>query len=144
MAEFVQNGSPQNVPFGQNVLLLDSIRCPCGLVRHRAGSGIITLQGGNRYVVTFNGNIAVPTGGTSAAIAVALAIDGEAIQSSRAIVTPAAAEQYFNVTSTAVITVPQCCCYTVAVKNVDAGVGGEIVDQQTISVADGNLTVNRA
>lgn len=144
MAEYVQTASPQNVPFGQNVLLADSIKCPCGLVKHRNGSGIITLTGGNRYVVTFNGNIAVPTGGTAAAIAVALAIDGEALQNSRAIVTPAAVEQYFNVTSTAVITVPCGCCYTVAVENVNAGVGGEIVDQQTISVADGNLTVNRA
>jgi hypothetical protein len=144
MAEFFQAASPQNVPFGQNLLLIDSIKCPCGLVQHRNGSGIITLKGGNRYEVTFNGNIAVPEGGTAAAIAVALAIDGEALQNSRAIATPAAVEQYFNVTSTAVITVPCGCCYTVALENVNAGVGGNIVDEQTISVTDGNLTVTRA
>lgn len=143
MAEYIQASSPQAVAFGENVLLIDSIACPCGLVRHRNGSGILTLRGGNRYQVTFNGNIAVPTGGTAAAIALALAIDGEALQTSRAIVTPAATEQYFNVTSTAIITVPCGCCYTVAVENVNAGVGGDIVDQQTISVADGNLTVAR-
>lgn len=148
MAEFIQSQTPQNVAFGQNLLLADSIRCPNGYVLHRNGSGILTLRGITpncfaRYEVTFNGNIAVPTGGTAAAIAVALAIDGEALQSSRAIVTPAAVEQYFNVTSTAIITVPKGCCYTVALENVDAGVGGEIVDQQTISVADGNLTVAR-
>lgn len=150
MAEFIQSQSPQNVAFGQNLLLIDSIPCPRGYVVHRNGAGILTLRGctsGNscfaRYEVTFNGNIAVPTGGTAAAIAVALAIDGEALQSSRAIVTPAAVEQYFNVTSTAIITVPKRCCYTIAVENVDAGVGGTIVDQQTISVADGNLTVSR-
>jgi hypothetical protein len=150
MAEYVQAQSPQNVAFGQNLLLIDSIPCNRGCVVHRNGSGILTLRGcasGNscfaRYQVTFNGNIAVPTGGTAAAIAVALAIDGEALQSSRAIVTPAAVEQYFNVTSTAIITVPKGCCYTVALENVDAGVGGEILDQQTISVADGNLTVSR-
>lgn len=148
MAEFIQSQSPQNVAFGQNLLLADSIRCPNGYVIHRNGSGIITLRGITpncfaRYEVTFNGNIAVPEGGTAAAIAVALAIDGEALQSSRAIVTPAAAEQYFNVTSTAIITVPKGCCYTVALENVNAGVDGTIVDQQTISVADGNLTVTR-
>lgn len=148
MAEFVQTQSPQNVAFGQNLLLADSIRCPNGYVIHRNGSGILTLRGITpncfaRYEVTFNGNIAVPEGGTVAAIAVALAIDGEALQSSRAIVTPAAVEQYFNVTSTAIITVPKGCCYTVALENVNAGVGGEIVDEQTISVADGNLTVAR-
>lgn len=148
MAEFIQSQSPQNVAFGQNLLLADSIRCPNGYVIHRNGSGILTLRGITpncfaRYEVTFNGNIAVPEGGTVAAIAVALAIDGEPLQSSRAIVTPAAAEQYFNVTSTAIITVPKGCCYTVALENVNAGVGGEIVDEQTISVADGNLTVTR-
>jgi hypothetical protein len=148
MAEYVQAQSPQNVPFGQNLLLIDSIPCPRGYVVHRNGSGILTLRGCgancfSRYEVTFNGNLAVPTGGTVAAIAVALAIDGEALQSSRAIVTPAAVEQYFNVTSTAIITVPKGCCYTVALENVNAGVGGEIVDEQTISVADGNLTVTR-
>lgn len=148
MAEFVQTQSPQNVAFGQNLLLADSIRCPNGYVIHRNGSGILTLRGITpncfaRYEVTFNGNLAVPEGGTAAAIAVALAIDGEALQSSRAIVTPAAVEQYFNVTSTAIITVPKGCCYTVALENVNAGVGGEIVDEQTISVADGNVTVTR-
>lgn len=148
MAEYIQAQSPQNVAFGQNLLLIDSIPCPRGYVVHRNGTGILTLRGITsncfaRYEVTFNGNIAVPEGGTAAAIAVALAIDGEALQSSRAIVTPAAVEQYFNVTSTAIITVPKGCCYTVALENVNAGVGGEIVDEQTISVADGNLTVAR-
>ena len=150
MAEYIQAQSPQNVAFGQNLLLIDSIPCPRGQVVHRNGSGILTLRGcasGNscfaRYEVSFGANIAVPEGGTPAAIAIALALDGEPLQTSRAIVTPAAAEQYFNVTSTAIITVPKGCCYTLAVENVDAGVGGEIVDQQTISVADGNLTVAR-
>ena len=150
MAEYFQLPNPQNVAFGQNLLLADSIPCNRGYVIHRNGSGILTLRGITsgracfaRYEVTFNGNIAVPEGGTPAAIAVALAIDGEPLAYSRAIVTPAAAEQYFNVTSTAIITVPKGCCYTVAVENVNAGVGGEIVDEQTISVADGNLTVSR-
>ena len=150
MAEYIQAQSPQNVPFGQNLMLIDSIPCPRGQVIHRNGAGILTLRGcasGNscfaRYEVTFNGNIAVPEGGTAAAIAVALAIDGEPLQSSRAIVTPAAVEQYFNVTSTAIITVPKGCCYTVALENVNAGVGAEIADEQTISIADGNLTVSR-
>ena len=150
MAEYFQFQNPSNVPFGQNLLLADEIPCNRGYVVHRNGSGILTLRGITsgcacfaRYQVTFNGNIAVPEGGTPAAIAIALALDGEPLQTSRAIVTPAAAEQYFNVTSTAIITVPKGCCYTIAVENVDAGVGGEIVDQQTISVADGNLTVAR-
>ena len=149
MAEYVAFQNPQLVAAGQNVLLADSIPCNKGYVVHRNGSGILTLRGivngcGTfaRYQVTFNGNIAVPTGGTAAASAPALAIDGEALQSSRAIVTPAAVEQYFNVTNTAIITVPRGCCYTVAVENVNAGVDGDIA-QQAISVADGNLVVSR-
>ena len=147
MAEYVSVQPEQLVAVGQNVLFVDSIPCNKGNVVHRNGSGILTLRGCGtncfaRYAVEFNGNIAVPTGGTAAAIAVALAIDGEPLQSSRAIVTPAAAEQYFNVTSTAIITVPRGCCYTVAVENVAAGVSGPI-EQQAISVADGNLTVSR-
>ncbi len=149
MAEYVSVQPEQLVEVGQNVLLIDSIPCNRGYVIHRNGSGILTLRGITsgcncfaRYQVTFNGNLAVPTGGTAGAIAIALAIDGEPLQSSRAIVTPAAAEQYFNATSTAIITVPKGCCYTVAVENVAAGVDGPI-DQQAISVADGNLTVAR-
>lgn len=147
MSEYVSVQPEQLVAVGQNVLFVDSIPCNKGYVLHRNGSGILTLRGCGtncfaRYEVTFNGNIAVPTGGTAAAIAVALAIDGEPLQTSRAIVTPAAAEQYFNVTSTAIITVPRGCCYTVAVENVAAGVSGPI-EQQAISVADGNLTVSR-
>lgn len=147
MSEYVGFQTEQLVAVGQNVLFVDSIPCPKGQVIHRNGSGILTLRGCRsncfaRYQVTFNGNIAVPEGGTAEAIAVALAIDGEPLLSSRAIVTPAAVEQYFNVTSTAIITVPRGCCYTIAVENVDAGVSG-LIDSQTISVADANLTVAR-
>lgn len=149
MAEYVSYQNPQLVAAGQNVLLVDTIPCNKGYVIHRNGSGILTLRGITngcarfaRYQVTFNGNIAIPTGGTVAAIATALTIDGEQLQSSRAIVTPAAVEQYFNVTNTAIITVPAGCCNTIAVENVNAGVGADI-DQQAISVADGNLTIQR-
>jgi len=149
MAEYVSYQNPQLVSAGQNVLLVDMIPCNKGYMLHRNGSGILTLRGATngcarfaRYQVTFNGNIAVPTDGTVGAIATALTVDGEQLQSSRAIVTPAAVEQYFNVTNTAIITVPTGCCNTIAVENVNAGVG-EDIDQQAISVADGNLTVTR-
>ena len=149
MAEYVSYQNPQLVAPDQNVLLIDTIPCNKGYVIHRNGAGILTLRGITngcakfaRYQVTFNGNIAIPTGGTVAAIATAIALDGEELQSSRAIVTPAAVEQYFNVTNTAIVTVPAGCCTTLAVENVNAGVG-EDIDIQAISVADGNLTVQR-
>jgi hypothetical protein len=149
MAEFVQSQSNQIVAAGQNLLFLDSIACPRGYVVHRNGSGILTLRGITggcnpfaRYQVTFNGNIAIPEGGTVAAIAAALSLNGEELQYSRAIVTPAAAEQYFNITCTRTIDVPKGCCYTLAVENVNAGVGEDIAIQ-AISFADGNLDIAR-
>lgn len=140
----------QLVEPNQNVLLNTSIPCNKGYVIHRDGAGIVTLRGivNNpcatfaRYQVTFNGNIAVPTGGTVGPISVALAIDGEPVQTSRAIVTPAAVEEYNNVTSTAIITVPRGCCYTVAVENTSApaAAGGAAPE---INVQNANLTVSR-
>lgn len=141
MAEYVNNAI-QEVEVGQNVLLLDSIPCTKGYVIHRNGSGILTLRGITngccnqfaRYQVEFNGNIAVPTGGTVGEISLALAINGEPIQTSRARVTPAAVENYFNVTSLANITVPKGCCFTLSVENTSEG---------TIEVQNANLTINR-
>ena len=105
MAEYVYNPI-QLVEPNQNVLLRGSIPCNKGYVYHREESGILTLRGVvngcgcfARYQVTFNGNIAVPEDGTVGPIAIALAIDGEPIQTSRAIVTPAAVDEYGNVTS---------------------------------------------
>lgn len=149
MAEYVYNPI-QLVQPNQNVLLQSSIPCNRGYVYHRDGSGILTLRGivNNscgcfaRYQVTFNANIAVPEDGTVGPIAVALAIDGEPIQTSRAIVTPAAVDEYFNVTSTAIITVPKGCCFNIAVEN--ASFGATAADPATaINVQNANLTVAR-
>jgi hypothetical protein len=148
-AEYVYN-PVQLVQPNQNVLLQDSIPCNKGYVVHRNGSGILTLRGivngacgcFARYQVTFNGNIAVPEDGTVGPIAIALAIDGEPIQTSRAIVTPAAVDEYFNVTSTAIITVPKGCCYTVSVEN--DSFGATAADPATaINVQNSNLVVDR-
>lgn len=149
MAEYVYNPI-QLVEPNQNVLLRGSIPCNKGYVYHREESGILTLRGvvNNacgcfaRYQVTFNGNIAVPEDGTVGPIAIALAIDGEPIQTSRAIVTPAAVDEYFNVTSTAIITVPRCCCLNVTVENVSFG--ATAADPATaINVQNATLVVTR-
>ena len=149
MAEFTYNPI-QLVQPNQPVILNTSIPCNRGYVLHRNESGIVTLRGivNNpyncfaRYQVTFNGNIAVPEDGTAGPISVSLAIDGEPILTSRAIVTPAAVDEYFNVTSTAIITVPKGCCFNVSVENTseaaDAG-----VPAPAINVQNANLTVTR-
>lgn len=156
MAEYVNN-IIQRVQPNQNVLLQSSIPCNKGYVYHRDGSGILTLRGivnnGSccfaRYQVTFNGNIAVPNDGTAGPIAIALSINGEPIQTSRAIVTPAdvaadppTTENFFNVTSTAIITVPRGCCLTVSVENVSEGPTAAD-PAPAILVQNANLTVTR-
>lgn len=149
MAEYTYNPI-QLVQPGANVILNNNIPCNKGYVYHREESGIVILRGivNNpnacfaRYQVTFNGNIAVPTDGTVGAIAIALAIDGEPIQTSRAIVTPAAVDEYFTVTSTAIITVPKGCCFSVAVEN--ASEGATAAEAATaINVQNANMTVTR-
>lgn len=150
IAEFVYN-PVQLVQPNQPVILDTAIACPRGYVLHRNQSGIVTLRGivNNpyncfaRYQVTFNGNISVPEGGTAGAISVALAIDGEPILTSRAIVTPAAVDEYFNVTSTAIITVPRGCCFNVSVENTSVSADPATTPAPAINVQNANLTVAR-
>ena len=156
MAEFAYNPL-QIVEPNQNIILDTVIPCNKGYVFHRDQSGIVILRGivncpnacFARYQVTFNGNIALAEGATVGPISIALAIDGEPVQTSKAIVTPAAAAEappsvanYFNVTSTAIINVPKGCCFTVAVENTSgpAAPGGVAPE---INVQNANLTVAR-
>lgn len=156
MAEYTYN-PVQIVEPGQNVILNDNIPCNKGYVLHREESGIVILRGivncpnacFARYQVTFNGNIALADGAEVGPISIALAIDGEPVLTSRAIVTPAAtaddpptANNFFNVTSTAIITVPKGCCFTVAIENTSgpAAPGGVAPE---ILVQNANLTVSR-
>ena len=156
MAEYTYN-PVQIVEPGQNVILNDNIPCNKGYVLHREESGIVILRGivncpnacFARYQVTFNGNIALADGAEIGPISIALAIDGEPVLTSRAIATPAAtaddpptANNFFNVTSTAIITVPKGCCFTVAIENTSgpAAPGGVAPE---ILVQNANLTVSR-
>ena len=134
------NAAIQTVAVNQNVLFSETpVGCNRGYVTHREGSGFVTLRGITnqcraRYKVTFGGNIAVPTGGTAGAISVALAVNGEALNSAVATVTPAAVEEYFNVFSTAYIDVDRGCCLSLSVKNIST---------QAVNVANPNLIVER-
>ena len=149
MAEYAFN-PVQLVEPNQNVLLDTVIPCNKGYVYHREQSGILILRGivncpqacFARYQVTFNANIALPEGADVGPISVALAIDGEPIQTSRAIYTPAAVDEYGNVTSTAIITVPRGCCFSVTVENVSAPAAPGGVAPE-INVQNANLVVSR-
>jgi hypothetical protein len=156
MAEFAYNPF-QRIEAGQNAILDTAIPCNKGYVYHRNQSGIVILRGivncqnacFARYQVTFNGNIAIASGETVGPISIALTLDGEPLQTSKAIVTPAAtatdpptSANFYNVTSTAIITVPKGCCFSVAVENTSAPAAAGGVSPAII-MQNANLVVDR-
>lgn len=147
MAEYLANVE-QTVDLNSPVIFTTSIPCNRGYVYHEDETGIFILRGCTpncfaRYQVTFNGNISIPEGGTVAPIAVAVTVNGEPRQTSRAIYTPAAVEEYGNVTSTAIITVPKGCCFTVSVRAVSGVTDPADTPAPSINVINANLVVNR-
>ena len=149
MAEFVGSGSvTQNVALNNPILFDATIPCTRNCVFHEDGTGNFILRGVTnncfaRYQVTYNGNIALPEGATVTPIAVAITVNGETRPSSLAISTPAAVEEFDNVTSTAIITVPRGCCFDVAVKYVSGVTDGTTTPTPTIDVTNSNLTIVR-
>ncbi|MDE6471062.1 MAG: hypothetical protein K2L19_08600 [Eubacterium sp.] len=138
MAEYTSVAA-QTVTANQNVLFTETPVHGSKCTQHREGSGLVTLRGITnqckaRYRVTFGANIAVPTGGTAGAISIGIALNGEAVPSSIAIVTPAAVAEYFNVASFIYVDVPVGCCTQLSVKNTST---------QDISVQNANLIVER-
>jgi len=148
MAEYLAN-DVQNVSLNNPILFTASIPCTKGCVYHEDGTGIFILRGITnncfaRYQVTYNGNIAVPEGGAVTPIAVAITVNGEPRVTSRAIFTPQAVDEYGNVTSTAIITVPKGCCFSVAVRYIDATTDDPAVDPTPlIEVQNSNLVISR-
>ena len=147
MAEYLAN-AVQDVLLNQPAVFTASIPCAKGYVYHEDETGIFILRGITpncfaRYQVTFNGNIAIPTGGAVTPIAVALAVNGEPRMTSRAIYTPAAVDTYGNVTSTALITVPRGCCFTLSVRYVPADEDATTTPTPVIELQNANLVINR-
>lgn len=147
MAEYLAV-SEQAVPLNQSATFIASIPCTAGNVFFENGTGVFTLRGRTcnrfaRYAVDFNGNIAVPEGGTAGPIAVAIAVNGETRQSSIAISTPAAVEQYNNVTSTATIDVPAGCCVYISLKHVAASTDPTATPAPVINIQNGNFRITR-
>lgn len=138
MAEFT-NSNIVSVASGQNVPLTETAVNSKPCIAHREGSGQVTLRGLTNqckavFKVSYGGNIAIPTGGTVEAITAALSINGEALASATATVTPAAVENYFNIYVSAQVCVPKGCCVTVGMRNTST---------QAVNFANSNLTVER-
>lgn len=139
MAEFTAVAQ-QTVEPNQVILFTDTAVRGNNSIMHRDGSGLVSLRGLTccqpraRFRVSFGGNIAIPTTGTVGPISVAIAIDGEPVASTKMIVTPAAVEEFFNVSRDVNIDVPAGCCTQISVENTSTG---------DILVENANLMVER-
>lgn len=152
MAEYLTRDAVETVALNAPIPFIDSIPCNKGYVYHQNGTGIFVLRGvvNNptscfaRYNVVFTGNVAIPEGGAITPIATAIVVSGEERIGSRSIFTPAAVDEYGNVTSRATVDVPRGCCFIVSVEYVN----GTVDDPATtptplISVIDGSLSISR-
>jgi hypothetical protein len=131
MAEWT-NVAEQTVNPGESIVFNENpVPCNRGFVRHRDGSGNFLLtgwlpsnrcncrqNGSARYSADFGANIAIPTDGTAGEISVAISVDGSTIPATIMSVTPAAVEEYFNVSREIDIEIWRNCCQTVSVRNV--------------------------
>lgn len=138
MAEYVAVAS-QTVAENGNVVYSNTAVGGSNCIRHREGSGIVTLRGLTnqqraRFFVDFSANIAVPSTGTAGEISLAIAISGEPVLSSQMISTPAAVSQYNNVSAGMYVDVPSGCCVNIAVENTSA---------QAVDVKNANIVITR-
>ena len=129
----------QTVPANQNVYFTDTVVSGNYSIGHREDSGLVTLRGVTnqcraRFKVSFGGNIAVPTGETVGPISLAIAINDEPVKTSTMTVTPAAVEQFFNVSSATYIDVANSCCLNISVQNIST---------IPVEVENANLIVER-
>lgn len=124
----------QTVNPGEAILFTEnSVRCYRGLVLHRDDSGLFLIRGNNNntyfrrcpcmgypsinYMVDFGANIAVPTGETVGPISVAFELEGATLAGTTMIVTPAAVEEFFNVSRATNVPIWLGCCESFAVRN---------------------------
>lgn len=152
MSEYLTRDAVESVLLNTPIPFVNSIPCNRGYVFHQSGSGIFILRGivNNptacfaRYNLEFTGNVAIPENGAVTPIATAIVISGESRDGSRSIVTPAAVDQYGNVTSRATVDVPKGCCLTASVEYVSGVVDDPTVTPTPlINVVDGSLSINR-
>lgn len=122
----------QSIPFDETV-----VKSGCAEY-HRDGAAVIRLLKPGRYLVTFSGNIAVPTGETVGEVSLAITADGGILAGSVMRATPAAVEEFFNVSTQHYVDVPVCC----GVVGV-ASVGVENVGDIPVLVDNANITAVR-
>lgn len=134
MAEF--SGVAQTVQPNETITYsIVNVPCYRGLVMHDPSSGNFLLKGAlqnggysqrccckkntrdSLYLVSVGANIAVPEGQTVGEISIAIAVDGGTLSNTTMRATPAAVEEFANVSRTTNVSIFSGCCQTVTVKN---------------------------
>lgn len=146
MAEYTANDI-QIVNPGESVIFTESTNpCNRGFIRHRDGTGNFLLNGWvpskcrcirNKtadYLVDFGANISIPTTGTVESVSIALTMDGATLPASTMTITPAAVDEYFNVSRAIMADVWSDCCETLTVRNISS---------QPIQVQNANIIITR-
>lgn len=148
MSEYSANAI-QTVNPGETIIFTENpVPSYRRLIRHRDDTGTFLLSGfvprqfgcpccrkrSANYLVDFGANIAIPTGGTVGAISLAITIDGVTIPASTMTVTPAAVEEFFNVSRVINASIFAGCCESVAVRN---------TSNQPILVQNANIIFSR-
>lgn len=149
-AEYLAN-AVQEISLNAPAIFTASIPCRRGFIYHEDETGVFILRGITdqcfaTYQVTFNGNIGIPEGGEITPIAIAISINGEPRLTSRAIYVPGdtiEADDWGNVTSTAIIKVPKGCCFSLSIEAIPATTDPAIIPAPVIAMQNANLVINR-
>ena len=122
----------QTVAPGETVVFTETtVPCQMDLVRHSDGTSGFILSGwapNNNsccccqnhevdYFTYFNANIGISEGGTAGEISVAISVDGSTVPASTMRSTPAAVQEFNNVSSQLTVPIFKGCCQSVAVRN---------------------------
>lgn len=147
MAEYRYNAI-QTVPANGTVIFSnDFFPCTKGLIIHQDDSGLFQVKGVvnnpcseyGKLKVNFGANVAVPTGGTvgvDTPITLAITVNGVTEPATTMISTPAAVEEYNNISREVEIPIPRGCCQNVSVTNTstqDIEIQNAIIDLDRIS-----------
>lgn len=116
----------QTVGSFRDLLFTDTAVAGSCSIMHREGSGLVTLRGITdqcraRFRISFGANVAISEGGTVAPISVEISVNGEPLAETTMISTPAAVQEFNNISRALFLNVPSGCCTQISVKNTSAG-----------------------
>lgn len=144
MAEYRYN-AVQTVPASGTIIFSnDFFPCTKGLIIHQDDSGLFQVRGivnnpcaeYGKLKINFGCNVAIPEGGTVEPITLAITVNGVTEPATTMISTPAAVDEYNNVSREVEIPIPRGCCQNISVTNTstqDINIQNAIIDLDRIA-----------